>query len=193
MKQKHVLLTLAAVFAAALPLTSQAATVPQKGTVKFTGSVTAPTCKIDSGTGATRSGTDIAPILAVNMPAISMDKIVDLGQVPLVRHPFQIKIECSSTSNVEAKFTALPGSNLDGKTTALANTASGGKAKGVGVAIYKGNTPQDLSTGFLRPKAALKTSATIDLDAVYVTTNALRSNMTAGDVQADLPFELSYD
>ncbi|MBK0416097.1 type 1 fimbrial protein [Chromobacterium haemolyticum] len=192
MKQKHALLTLAAVFAAALPLTSQAA-VTQKGTIKFTGSVTAPTCKIDSGTGATRSGTDIAPILTVNMPAISMDKLVDLGQVPLVKKAFQIKIECSSASNVKAKFTALPGSKFDGKTTALANAIGGGKAKGVGVAIYKGNTPQDLSTGVFRTGAALNGSETIDLDAVYVTTNTLRSSLTAGEVQADLPFELSYD
>ncbi|WP_255701255.1 hypothetical protein [Chromobacterium sp. Beijing] len=41
MKQKHSLLALAAVFAAALPLASQAA-VTQKGSIHFTGSVTAP-------------------------------------------------------------------------------------------------------------------------------------------------------
>jgi len=193
MKPKHSLLALAAVFAAALPLASQAAIVPQKGSIHFTGSVTAPTCKVVSGTGATRSGMDIAPILTVNMPAISMDKIVDLGQVPLVKQTFQIKIECSSANNVEAKFTALPGSKFDGQTTALANAIGGGNAEGVGVAVYKGGTPLDLSKDVVLTKATLNGSEAIDLDAVYVTTGALRTSMTAGTVTAALPFELSYD
>ncbi|PTU67117.1 hypothetical protein DB032_20405 [Chromobacterium sp. Panama] len=191
MKQKHSLLALAAVFAAALPLASQAA-VTQKGSIHFTGSVTAPTCTIDNGTGATRSGTAIAPVLAVSMSPITMDKIVDLGKAPLEKQAFQIKIQCSGASNVEAKFTALPGSRLASNATALANTASSG-AKGVGIAVYKGGTPLDLSTGVFRTKAALNTSETIDLDAVYVTTSALRASMSAGTVTAALPFELSYD
>lgn len=189
MKQKHALLTLAAVFAAALPLASQAAAVTRTGTIKFTGKVTAPSCSVNGSTAMA------IPAINVTLDEISMDKVQALAIKPSHPKTHSITIDCKSATNLIVSLKALNGTNtLTGQTKILKNTASGSPAAGVGIALYQTGkaTSYDLVSGELLNKPSPSTSETITFEAAYVQDPAA-TPITAGAVQADLPFELSYD
>ncbi|MGR2682375.1 fimbrial protein [Chromobacterium haemolyticum] len=189
MKQKHALLTLAAVFAAALPLTSQAAAVTRTGTIKFTGKVTAPSCSVN-GSAAME-----IPDINVTLDEISMEKVQALASKPSHPKSHSITITCTGAKNLTVSLKALDSTNtLTGQTNILKNIASGSPAAGIGIALYQTgtDTSYNLVSGQLLNKPTPSTSETIKFDVAYVKDPAVIA-MTAGDVQADLPFELSYD
>ena len=189
MKQKHALLTLAAVFAAALPLASHAAAVTRTGTIKFTGKVTAPSCSVDGSTAMA------IPAINVALGEISMDKVQALASRPSHFKAHSIKITCTGAKNLTVSLKALDSTNtLTGQTKILKNIASGSPAAGVGIALYQTgtDTSYNLVSGELLNKPTPSASETITFDAAYVKDPAVTA-MTAGPVQADLPFELSYD
>lgn len=188
MKQKHSLLALAAVFAAALPLASQAA-VTRTGTIKFTGKVTAPSCSVNGSTAMA------IPAIDVTLDEISMDKVQALASKPSAPKKHSIVIACTGAKNLTVSLKALNSTNtLTGQTNILKNTASGSPAAGVGIALYQTgtDTSYNLVSGQLLNKPTPSTSETITFDAAYVKDPAV-TTMSAGPVQADLPFELSYD
>ena len=189
MKPKHSLLALVAVFAAALPLASQAAAVTRTGTIKFTGKVTAPSCSVDGSTAMA------IPAINVALGEISMDKVQALASKPSHPKTHSITITCTGAKNLTVSLKALNGTNtLPGQNSILKNTASGSPAAGVGIALYQTGkaTSYDLVSGQLLNKSSPSTSETITFDAAYVKDPAV-TPMSAGNVQADLPFELSYD
>lgn len=188
MKQKHSLLALAAVFAAALPLASHAA-VTRTGAIKFTGKVTAPSCSVNGSTAMA------IPAIDVTLDEISMDKVQALASKPNAPKKHSIVIACTGAKNLTVSLKALNGTNtLTGQTNILKNTASGSPAAGVGIALYQTgtDTSYNLVSGQLLNKPTPSTSETITFDAAYVKDPAV-TPMSAGPVQADLPFELSYD
>lgn len=187
MKQKHTLLTLAAVFAAALPLTSQAA-VTRTGTIKFTGKVTAPSCSVDGSTAMA------IPAINVALGEISMDKVQALASRPSHFKAHSITITCTGAKNLTVSLKALDSTNtFTGQTNILKNIASGSPAAGIGIALYQTGKAisYDLVSGELLNKSTPSTE-TITFDAAFVKDPAV-TTITAGNVQADLPFELSYD
>lgn len=189
MKPKHSLLALVAVFAAALPLASQAAAVTRTGTIKFTGKVTAPSCSVDGSTAMA------IPDINVTLDDISMDKVQALASRPSHFKAHSIKIACKGATNLIVSLKAKDSTHtLPGQTKILKNTASGSPAAGVGIALYQTGkaTSYDLVSGQLLNKPSPSASETITFDAAYVQDPAVTA-MTAGPVQADLPFELSYD
>ncbi|OQS35947.1 fimbrial protein [Chromobacterium haemolyticum] len=189
MKQKHALLTLAAVFAAALPLASQAAAVTRTGTIKFTGRVTAPSCSVNG------SAAMAIPDINVTLDEISMDKVQALASTPSAPKTHSITITCTGAKNLTVSLKALDSTNtVTGQNFILKNTAGGSAAAGVGIALYKQGTgtSYNLLSEKLLDKSSPKASETITFDAAYVK-DSTATPMSAGPVQADLPFELSYD
>ncbi|MBN3006085.1 type 1 fimbrial protein [Chromobacterium alkanivorans] len=189
MKPKHSLLALVAVFAAALPLASQAAAVTRTGAIKFTGKVTAPSCSVNGSTAMA-----IADI-NVTLNDVSMDKVQALASKPSHPKTHSITITCTGAKNLTVSLKALNGTNtVTGQNSILKNTASSSAAAGVGIALYeKGTgTSYNLVSGKLLDKPTPSASEIITFDAAYVQDPAVTA-MTAGPVQADLPFELSYD
>lgn len=148
----------------ALPLASNAA----DGEVQITGTITANTCDITTGTGGVHT---------VTLPTVMASALSDAGETA-GRTPFTVQLaNCSPDSgNVALYFE--PGTNTDMATGRLSNT---GTATGVQVGLLNGSmVPIELN----QSSASLQNSQTVSIAGGSATLNYFAEYYATGPGQA---------
>lgn len=161
----------------ALPLASNAA----DGEVQITGTITANTCDITTGTGGVHT---------VTLPTVMASTLSDAGETA-GRTPFTVQLaNCSPDSgNVALYFE--PGTNTDMATGRLSNT---GTATGVQVGLLNGSmVPIELN----QSSASLQNSQTVSIASGSATLNYFAEYYAtgaagAGSVSTSTFFSIVY-
>lgn len=145
--------------------------------VKFEGKVVESTCLV--------TGED------VKLEPVSVSSLKATGDVSAPR-PFAITVTGCDGSKLKGRFAVNP-SNIDMNTGAIVNTVSGGSSAQIQLLDYD-SKPVDLSLHFggnaLAPKYADATQTIFPFFAQYLAANG---PVTAGDVKAELMFDLVYE
>lgn len=147
--------------------------------IKFTGKISAQTCKLSAGD------------LNMELPTVGISDVADLGQhkgVTTVSAP----VICEGATEGTVTMSLMP---LQGSYTAnsiLVNKAQSDAAKGVGIVVLdKDSKAFNFDAGVANIDAPLVDGkANIQVSAAYAKDGS--TEVTAGDVSAVLPFVMTY-
>ncbi|MDP9527341.1 fimbrial protein [Pseudomonas protegens] len=146
--------------------------------VKFEGKVTESTCVVSAEDP--------------KLDHVSVNALKSTGDVSSPR-PFSIKVSACDGSKLKGRFVANP-SNTDPRTQALINTAPGGSSAQIQLLDSDGKTAIKLFEQYvgepLTPVATSEVGANFNFFAQYLAANG---PATAGDVKAELMFDLIYE
>lgn len=171
------------------------------GTINFTGQLTAATCKITNGGGATT--------ITIPLGTISTDQVKEVGATSLTATgTTTIEVECNGTtglSTVAMKFDPAQGSGLAPNNidllalTPAATQGNGATGVGIGLLDNKhqliklgsgGTLDNDLTAKTGNGAIAGDATARIFVRAAYFKTTA--ATPTAGEANGSMAFTLSY-
>ncbi|MDQ1884177.1 fimbrial protein [Aeromonas salmonicida] len=150
--------------------------------IQFTGKITAQTCTLESGD------------LKMELPTVGISDVADINQhkgVTTISAP--VKCEGATENDKTVTMSLMP---LQGSYTAksvLTNTASADAATGVGIVVLdKDQKAFDFDSGIANIEAPLVNgAANIQVSAAYAKDGS-GSDVTAGNVNAVLPFVMTY-
>ncbi len=174
-----------------------------EGTINFTGSISAASCKIGGGSGTNVTGDKGNQIIDVKLGKVAIDSLGgSAGGSIAGGTAINLNLDCGPSGTdlktVSLRFDPVGGSGVDAFDNHLLKTV--GDATGVGIGIYNGDgkllnlSGNEMITGSLNKGGtddAPVYTANLSMRAAYVKNGD--KDIKAGEAKGTLPFTLNYE